>query len=105
MSYFAIERDQKYWDHIVIKDNGGNVVFGDYLNMTYDEMKSRDDLEDFVIAIMKASEDVASGNAIVNLIGDDDVFIWGIVIGPDGDEFRYVLVDWKKDGRNYKYES
>ena len=24
MSYFAIERDQKYWDHIVIKDNDGN---------------------------------------------------------------------------------
>ena len=105
MSYFAIERDQKYWDHIVIKDNDGNVVFGDYLNMTYDEMKSRDDLEDFVIAIMKASDDVAAGNAIVNLIGDDDVFIWGIIIGPDGDEFRYVLVDWKKDGRSYKYES
>jgi hypothetical protein len=105
MSYFAIERGQKYWEHVVIKDKDGNVMFGDYLNMTYDEMKSREDLEDFVVAIMSASEDDAAGNAIVNLIGDDGVFIWGIIIGPDDDEFRYVLVDWKKDGKSYRYES
>ena len=105
MSYFAVERGNKYWDHIVIKNNDGDIMFNDYLNTTYDEMKSKEDLEDFVIAIMKASDEYASGNAIVNLVGDDDVFIWGIIIGPDGDEFRYVLVDWKKDGKSYRYES
>lgn len=104
MSYFAVERDKNYWDHVVIKNRDGNVMFGDYLNLTYDEMKSREDLEDFVVAIMSASEAV-TGNAIVNLIGDDNVFIWGIIIGPDEDEFKYVLVDWKKDGKRYRYES
>lgn len=103
MSYFAIERDQKYWDHVVIKDQDGNVRFGNYLNMTYDEMKSREDLDLFVIAVMNASECDASGNAIVNLIDDNDTFVWGIIIGLDGDEFRYVLVDWKKDGKSYRY--
>lgn len=105
MSYFAIERDQKYWDHVVIKDQDGKVRFGNYLHMTYDEMKSREDLDLFVVAIMNASEGDTSGNAIVNLIGDDDVFIWGIIIGTDGDEFRYVLIDWQKDGKRYRYES
>jgi hypothetical protein len=104
MSYFAIERGQKYWEHVVIKDQDGNVRFGDYLDMTYDEMKSREDLDMFVVAMMEASGNDAAGNAVVNLIGDDDVFIWGIIIGPDGDEFRYVLVDWKRDGKNYRYE-
>lgn len=103
MSYFAIERNQKYWDHVVIKDQDGNVRFGNYLNMTYDEMKSREDLDVFVVAIMEASGNDASGNAIVNLIDDNDVFVWGIIIGPDGDELRYVLIDWQKDGKSYRY--
>lgn len=105
MSYFAIERGQKYWDHVVIKDQDGKVRFGDYLDLTYDEMKSREDLDEFVVAVMEASENDASGNAIINLIGEDDVFIWGIIIGPDDDEFRYVLVNWKKGGKSYRYES
>ena len=103
-NYFAIERDQKYWEHVVIKDKNGSVMFEDYLNMTYDEMSSRDDLDEFVVAIMDASGDSTSGSAIVNLIGEDGVFIWGIIIGPEGNEFRYVLVDWKKGGKNYRYE-
>lgn len=105
MSYFAIERGQKYWDHVVIKDQDGKVRFEDYLDLTYDEMKSREDLDEFVVAVMEASENDASGNAIINLIGEDDVFIWGIIIGPDDDEFRYVLLNWKKGGKSYRYES
>ena len=43
---------------------------------------------------------------IVTLVGEDDVFIWSIVIGVEdnGDDVRYALVDWKKDGKSYRYE-
>lgn len=105
MSYFAIERNQKTWDHVVIKDKDGNVMFGNYLGMTYDEMKSQEDLEEFVVAVMDATGDGAAENTIVTLVGDDDVFIWSIIIGPGEDDgLRYVLVDWKKDGKSYRYE-
>ena len=42
---------------------------------------------------------------LVTLIDEDDVFVWSIIIGPgESDEIRYVLVDWKKDGKSYRYE-
>lgn len=105
-NYFAIECNQQYWEHVVLKDQDGNVKFEDYLNKTYDEMKSSDDLEEFVVAVMDAANGDTSNNAIITLIGEDGVFIWGIIMGPDDDDgVRYVLVDWKKDGKSYRYES
>ena len=42
----------------------------------------------------------------INRFGEDDVFIWGIIMGPDAEDgIRYVLVDWKKDGKSYRYEN
>ena len=103
MSYFAIESNHKCYEHVLIKDDSGNAVFKNYLNMTYDEMKDQEDLEEFVVAVMEAaSEDGAQ--TIITLIGDDDIFIWSIIIGMDGEDLRYVLVDWKKDGKSYRYE-
>lgn len=104
MSYFAVECGDFYNDHVVIKDRGGSVIFENYLNMTYDEMKSQEDLGDFVFAVMDAA--IAEGNdqVIITLIGDDDVFIWSVIIEVEEDNFRYVLVDWKKDGKKYRYE-
>ena len=103
MSYFAIEHNQECFDHIVIRDKDNNVVFGEYLNITYDEMKSSENLEEFVVAVMDAAGD---GEVLITLVGDDNVFIWSIIIGSDGDDgIKYVLVDWKKDGKNYRYES
>ena len=105
MSYLAIERNQEYWDHVFIKDKNENIVFENYLNMTYNEMQSSEDLEEFVVAILDCTGDDVGGSAIVTLVGDDDIFIWSIIIGPGEDgEIRYVLVDWKKDGKNYRYE-
>lgn len=105
-NYFAIECNQQYWEHVVLKDKDGNVKFEDYLNKTYDEMKSSEDLNEFVVAVMDAANGDTNNNVIINLIGEDDVFIWGIIMGPDEDDgVRYVLVDWKKDGKNYRYES
>ena len=102
MSYFAIERNQEFADHVVIKDKDGNVMFKNYLDMTYDEMKSSEDLEEFVVAVMNAAGD---GQVLITLVGDDDVFIWSIIIGEENDDgLRYVLIDWKKDGKSYRYE-
>ena len=108
MSYFAIERNQKCVDHVMIKNNNGDFMFKNYLDMTYDELKSSADLEEFVVAVMEATNGMSDGNdqVLVTLVGDDDVFIWSIIIGAadnDGD-VKYVLVDWKKDGKSYRYE-
>ena len=108
MSYFAIERNGEYVDHVVItNENDSSIGFDEYLNMTYDEMKSSENLDDFVIANMEAADarfSVEDDQTIVTLVGDDDVFIWSIIMGSENDEIRYVLVDWKKDGHQYKYE-
>ena len=103
MSYFAVECSGKYRDHFGIVDDDGNLVFENYLNLTYEEMKSQDDLEEFVVAIMDAAAN-GEDDAIVTLIGDDDVFIWSIIMGVVDGDLRYVLVDWKKDGKSYRYE-
>ena len=105
MSYFAIEHNQKCIDHIVLKDKDGNVAFGDYLNLTYDEMKSREDLEEFVVGVFDAANDGDDSQTLVTLVGDDDIFIWSIIIGVIDEELRYVIVDWKKNGKSYRYES
>ena len=108
MSYFAIERDQHCLDHVTINDNEGNVVFKNYFDMSYDEMKSSIDLDEFVVAVMEAvGKNFNSDNnqTIITLIGDDDVFIWSIIIGTveENGDLKYVLVDWKKDGKSYRY--
>lgn len=108
MSYFAIERNQNCFDHVVIRSRNGQVMFKNYLDMTYDEMKSSEDLEEFVVAVMDSTNKRVDGpndQTIVTLVGDDDIFIWSIIIGTedsDGD-IKYVLVDWKKDGKSYRY--
>jgi hypothetical protein len=90
----------------VLKDRDGNVKFENYLDKTYDEMKTSEDLEEFVVAVMDAANGDSGNNTIINLIGEDGVFIWGIIMGPDEDDgVRYVLVDWKKEGKSYRYES
>lgn len=109
MSYFAIERENAYKDHFAIRDNEtDSVVFTNYLDMTYDEMSSQEDLVDFVCAIMDVADsmtDDVNTDVILTLVGEDDIFIWSIIAGYVDDEIRYVLVDWKKDGKNYRYEN
>ena len=104
MSYFAIEHNQKCLDHVVLKDKDDNIVFYDYLNLTYDEMKSMENLDEFVATIFYTANDGGDSQTLVTLVGDDDVFIWSVIIGMVDEELRYVLVDWKKDGKSYRYE-
>lgn len=108
MSYFAIERNGNMWDHVTIRGLDGNTVFANYLDLNYDEMKSQNDLEGFIIAVMEATNaktETDDEQTIVTLIGDDDIFIWSIIMGPEDDTVRYAFVDWKKDGHNYRYEN
>ena len=104
MSYFAIENNQKCVDHVVLRDKDGNVAFGDYLNLSYDEMKSRENLDEFAVAMFDAVNEGDDAQTLVTLVGDDDVFIWSVIVGMVDEDLRYVLVDWKKDGKNYRYE-
>lgn len=108
MNYFVIERGEIYRDHIVIRDNEKNdVVFENYLDMTYKEMQSQKDLDDFVVAIMDATNVIApdvNDQTIITLIGEDDLFIWSIIMGTIDGEIRYNLINWKADGKKYRYQ-
>ena len=107
MSYFAIERNGECWDYIVLQSANGDDDFTDFHEMSYDEMKNSDRLNEFVIETMEAVNKAIGAiddQTIITLIGDDDVFIWSIIMGPgENDDIKYVLVDWKKDDRSYRY--
>ena len=108
MNYFAIERNNQCWTNVILADSNGDPIFDDFLNMSYDEMKSSKMLNDFVVASMEAANQKTTSKdyqTIVTLVGEDNVFIWSIIMGPGENEMiKYVLVDWKKDGHSYRYE-
>ena len=108
MNYFAIERDNQCWTHVILADSNGDPAFDDFMNMSYDEMKSSERLNDFVMASMEAANRKTTNEdyqTIITLVGEDNVFIWSIIMGPgENDMIKYVLVDWKKDGHSYRYE-
>lgn len=107
MNYFAIERNGECWSPVVLQSRNGDSDFSSFLNMTYDEMKNNDRLEEFVVAAMEATNQASETDddqTIVTLIGEDGVFIWSVMMGPgENDDIMYNLVDWKKDGHMYKY--
>lgn len=107
-NYFAIERNGKCWSPVILKSRNGDSDFTSFLEMAYDEMKSSVDLDRFVVAAMEATNEVSGTcdeQTVVTLVGEDGVFIWGIIMGPGADEdIQYNLVDWKKDGKSYRYE-
>lgn len=107
MNNLTIECNGQCLENVVLVDINGGIKFEDFWSMTYDEMKSNDMLPDFVDGIMDATDKYFDrmDQAVATLIGEDGNFIWSILIETDNDNLRYVLVDWKKDGKNYRYES
>ena len=106
-NYFAIERNEECWSPVILADRG-TPTFEEFLDMSYDEMKSSAMLENFVVASMEAADRICGiddDQTIVTLVGSDDVFIWSIIMGYENDDIRYCLVDWKKDGKSYRYEN
>ena len=88
-NYFAIERSGTCWSPMVLGDRNGKIAFEEFLNMSYDEMKTSDKLSNFVVASMDAANrksDDVDGQTLVTLVGEDDVFIWSVLIGPDADD-------------------
>jgi hypothetical protein len=111
MSYFAIERNNMCWDHVdnatLNRVNMIDVRLDELRNSTYDEMKKKHWLEGFVMVVMEAANELSGTSddqTIVTLVGDDNIFIWSIIMGPgENDMIRYSLVDWTKDGKKYRY--
>lgn len=108
MNYFAIERNGECWSPVILVDSDGNSAYTEFLDMTYEEMKNSEKLEDFVVAAMEAAESKDDGeeeysDVAVTLIGEDGFFIWGIIMSAEGDNITYKVVDWQKDGNHFKY--
>ena len=108
-NYFAIERDGKWINHVCITRDDGTIAFQDVMSMSYDEIKEYTDIHELIAAVMNATNEYFNCDdeqTLITLVGSDDVFIWGILIGPsdNDDELRYVFIDWQKDGKKYRYE-
>ena len=107
-NYFAIERNGKCWNPVILADHNGNPVFEEFLGMSYDEMKASELLEEFVVASMDAANRKSNSDdnqTMVTLVGEDEWFVWGILMGPgENGDIQYSLIDWKKDGQRYRYE-
>lgn len=108
MAYFAIERNGQSITDVVITGNDGNIMFKDIMEMSYDEMKTYDGLEEFIACVMDVTNQHFNNGdeqTCVTLVDDEGVFIWGIIIGPGDNEgdLRYVLIDWRKDEKRYRY--
>ena len=107
--YFSVERNGCYGTIVDEKRQDGERRTPDFMNMTYDEMRSNEYLDMFVVAIMEdvnAAFGTSDEQTVVTLIDEDGIFVWGILIGPGEEDgsIRYNLIDWKKDGMNYRYE-
>ena len=106
-NYFAIERNGETRVPVVLGTSDGNYAFEEFLDMSYEEMKKSERLEAFVDATMMAADRMfgtCGDETLVLLIGEDGNFIWSIMMDcENGCDIRYVLTDWKKDGKNYRY--
>ena len=108
MNYFSIERNGECYSPVLLVDSNGNPAFAEFLDMTYDEMKNSEKLEDFVIAAMEAADRKSDdeddySDVVVTLIGEDGFFIWGIIMSSEGDDIIYKIVDWREGGKHFKY--
>ena len=108
MNYFAIEVNGECYSPMLLADSDGKPAFSEFLNMNYEEMRASEELENFVIAAMEAAERRGNGNeefndVVVTLVGEDDFFIWGIIMSAEGDNITYKVVDWQADGNHFKY--
>ena len=107
-NYFAVERGGQCIERVAIGNRYGDLAFAETLDMSYDEIKNYEYISDFISCIMDATNTRFGDDdeqTIVTLVDEDDIFVWSIIIGPGDteDELKYVLVDWKKDGKLYRY--
>ena len=109
-NYFTIERDKNVIETKGIFDNETQATaFDEVLDMSLEDLKSYDEIETFVVVAMDAANTYfgdKDGDTLITLVGEDDVFIWSIVMskGDNEDDIKYNFINWKKDGKKYRYE-
>lgn len=109
-NYFAIERDNDVAETNGIYDKESEtMVFDEVLDMSLEDLKIFDEIDTFVVVAMDAANAYfgdKDGDTLITLVGEDDVFIWSILMskGDNEDDIRYNFIDWKKDGKNYRYQ-
>lgn len=108
MNYFAIEINGNCYSPVLLADSDGKPAYTEFLDMSYEEMRDSEQLEDFVVAAMEAAERRGDGeeeysDVVATLIGEDGFFIWGIIMSAEGDNITYKVVDWQADGNHFKY--
>ena len=107
-NYFAIERTGRCIETLIMGEDG-TILFEDLMKMSYEEMKAYDNIEGFVVTVMDMVNTYFEEDdepTTITLVGDDEVFIWGILMskGNDEESIQYSFIDWKKDGKSYRYE-
>lgn len=109
-NYFVIERNDNYLEGVVLLDSDQNVLHEEIMNMSYEEMKEYDKLDDFLWEAYFASEsyfETKGENTVISLVDSEDTLVWGILFGPDPDDeeaLRYCFINWGEDGKIYKYQ-
>lgn len=109
-NYFSVERSNKCVDNVCFQNNDGSIAFEEVMTMSCNEIKTYNNIDAFVVATMNAANKCFGEDddqTLLTLIGEDGVFIWSIIIdaGEEPDEFKYLFIDWKKDGNQYRYDN
>lgn len=109
-NYFTIERGKNVIETKGIFDNETQATaFDEVLDMSLEDLKSYDEIETFVVVAMDAANACfgdKDSDTLITLVGEDDVFIWSIVMskGDSEDDIKYNFINWKKDRKKYRYE-
>ena len=93
-NYFAIEYKGYCLDHC----QPNNDLVKEFSNMSYEDILKHD-LDEFIcntLDYVETSFDYEGEEVIVTLIGEDDIFIWSVVMQQIDDEnVKYVTyVEW-----------
>lgn len=107
-NHFSLERKGKCHEHMFIVDDNQNLLFEDLMNMSYAEMKEYDDIENFINAVLDVANELFETDddeqTVITLVDEDGVFNWSIIIGMVEGQLRYITVNWRRDGKSYRYE-
>lgn len=106
---FCIERKSGVIENVFLLNDKEEILFEDLMNMDFQQMMEYKNIEDFVICAMDAVNEamgiIDDEETYLTLVDSDGVFIWSVVIGPGENEgeIRYNGVDWRKDGKTFRY--
>ena len=82
-NHFAIERQDKGVEYLLLHGEDGSIAFEDVMNMSYDELKAFDGIDVFIAAIMDATNEYFNE--------DDDDVVGRVTDFCEGCPFHYRL--------------